>query len=167
MNIFELQKGKTPLELQAEKTLAAIKKYQFEKFDRHVKMQTFPEKMYELFENIWYSDKTYQYQENVVTLLTLLLKPDVMNVLRKELSPIVQDDITQMLLNLYSFFRSMSDEYYQLQIAKVEVDYCNDIEKLKQIEATYNAKFTGCIAEQQDRVNKYLNGHHLKIVDNE
>lgn len=167
MSIFEPQGEKTPLELQTEMTRTALENYKFEKFDRHVQTETLEELLYDLFENIWFSDKVFHYQQNTVTLLSLLLKPEVVNIIRRELSPIVQDDIAQMLLKLYDFFRVMAEEYHLLQLKKVEISFCQDMEKLKHIEAKYKAKLEGCLAEQQAFKDKTVNGHCLKIVDNE
>lgn len=137
------------IEQQKEKTLAALEEYKQAKYG-DVEIESLPQLLYSLFDNIHFEDRLHYYQENLVLLLSLLSRPAVVDILRSTLTPMEQEDISRMLVNLYRFFRCLdAEEYYSLLMKTVEVELTDDPERLKAVQRTYSAKLAGLKAERE------------------
>ena len=140
MTIYQLQEHE--IEQQREKTLAALEMYKSEKY-KAVKVESIPELLYTLLNEVYFPDYLHKYQEDMVSLLSFILKPSVVRMMQKEFSPMFQEEITSNLHRLYHFFRCLAnEEYYTLLIKAVEIEYTDDCERLRILQRRFNAKLT-------------------------
>jgi len=146
-------------ELQLKRTLEAIEQYREAKYDNLLENQPLEELVYELLEEEKYEDKVASYEQNLVSLLSFLLKPDITAQFQKHFHKNVQTSIADMLLNLYDFLRQLNSEYYLLQLLLVSVKRGEaELSTLQRLEGEYKAKLEAYTLErmQIEVVNKHL-----------
>jgi len=164
MNVFQLQEH--AMEQQREKTLAALQRYQQEKYSE-TECESLSQLLYNLLRNTSWEDGLHQYQEGVVTLMAFLSKPSVVDLLRRSTTAPEQCRVSQMLLHFYNFLRCLgNEEYYSLLLRAVEIEQTDDQDKLQSLERSYQAKLAGFQVEQQierdgEIISKRKAVHHV------
>ncbi|RYZ23065.1 MAG: hypothetical protein EOO10_21285 [Chitinophagaceae bacterium] len=160
MNTYPAMSQDAKQELQLRRTLEAIEQYREAKYNNQLENQPLEELVYELLGADKYEDQVAAYEQNLVSLLSFLLKPDITAQFQKLFHKNVQTAIADMLLNLYDFFRQLNSEYYLLQLLLVSVKRGEEkFSTLHRLEGEYKAKLEAYTLERMQI--EVMNKHQL------